>query len=461
MDTRNNFRSKSSIRITDKSIKKVEIKDIEKDLPKVQPYVRVYGYYPIIKKEKSAKDSKTLYKKNTVSSPSNVKTSSTDLKPSGSIKKLIKKDTNTESIRYEILKAKSDKLEIVRDLATYEYSMITALSVDKVSNKLTSLSSDIMNNFNTYQNYLKDFSSIYDQIASSQGYNEHDARPDGCFTETFEVKPCMHLSLLEEYKGVYDISGHKSLVYISSKLYTTHTIKCILGNRTMQTVAYKDLNAQVHKIGYKNTIEKWVLPYLHVNIKSDEYFLAFDQGCNPSFINLILKIKGNLELINFIIKDIGNDIKFEIYDTNIYLNVDKFELGLQEINELSIKSLKKLIQTNIFMHQNQLVWGKDPFIIKDNASKFLKNNFLSEAFDNYTRKVFSFKLGKLYKLEGYEYQKKRFIKLMTAKSSWTIQENSQEFKFIFSLQSLNFNKDHTTLSKSLELEHILNIILNT
>lgn len=448
-------RSKSSVKIINKRSEISEGTYME--TPKTQSYKRVYGHFPTVKRIKSTRDYKTIQSPSRVASMSKGKMGKSTVNLI-KIDKKTGKTSENEKIRYEILKAKSDKLELMRDLSTYEHNLYVGLGYSKKIEKFIKIGKGLEGKLWEYEEGNKKNLEILSGIdAVLKGFEKKsggDLQELGFF-EVFGVRPSeTPEKMLENYQGMHSISGISCCISITSKFSNTHMVKCLLlSGQVVELTIHKQFPNTL--LNFSSKVKEFILPSLYFLISRERYSLLFDKTHGKSFLAITLKLKGLSQTITLIINNLQDFFRCEIAQTKFSILIDKFDL---DCKDFSAENLLKQLKNHLFFNQNSLVWGDDPFNIRERSSKMLKDNFLSDAFNDYLRKVFEIKIavgGKTFKVEGFECQKKKHIKVISSKSTVILQENSQDFKFLFMLQHFSFGKAPKTLTNSLELREMI------
>ena len=467
------FRSKSSIKIGNKTpIRKNELGDFfDKEQTKVQSYMRVYGHIPTVRRFRSTRDSKPLASPAVLpSTPSNKNqnTSYISLTKPNRIR-YHEKIGESETLNYEILKAQSDKLELERDLSTYEFELLGSINFANTLKEMKGYSYSIVNMFSDYERHCDEITNLLQDINSNKKIlYENSLQRESSLAqiedfENFNIKVSNKLTLIEEYKGISTISGKKCLINIKSKLYESHHIKCLLpSGEYLQLNINKNLTEQVHKLGsYKKMIELYICPHLYIMKICDDINLFYDENYGVTFLAFLMKLKGAKNFATIIVRNLEDSYKIEIGGSNAFKIVDKFSLRVNNNFGGNANKIRLEIQKSLIFRYNSLLWGDNPFNTRENSSKFLKESFLSDAFNDYIRKIFSLKIsfqGKIFRIEGFECQKIKQVKFSSSKSTVSVGEDSKEFRLLFTLQCIDYYKNHKTLSKSLEMEYLLNSI---
>ncbi|OMJ84730.1 hypothetical protein SteCoe_14120 [Stentor coeruleus] len=462
-------RSKSSVKIINKSIRRQEIiESFDKDNIKNSKIKKVYGNLPSMKRFKSQRDPKIVsIQSNIPSTPLNnhVNINQVISRTEKKIKKFPERSGEKDKLVYEILKAQSDKLELSRDLSTFDYNFYLEFDLIRKFRSIKSEAFSMLKSISFYEKLVTNGEALQIKVVKTIEENESIKKSQDSLNciEIFPIKKSLTPNNVYNFEGMFNISGITCPGSITSQFYLKHTLKILYENsQYLHTVIEKKLVKIIHEknISYKQAVLEYIIPHLYIKHTGKVSTLHFDEACGLKYYAVSVKLKGAKQKFTLFVYFIKNSVIFEVIGTNISLNITRDEIGLFETS-VNIVELKKVIQKHLFWIQNGLVWGNCVFDIKETESNYLKDQYLAEAFNDYLQKSFSFKINfceRKLKIEGFECQKKKHIKIYTANSVITLQENSREYKLLFDLQSMDFYQLAKTLSKSLELKIILNSI---
>jgi hypothetical protein len=251
-------------------------------------------------------------------------------------------------------------------------------------------------------------------------------------------------------------------------MFYYHSISCLLPDdqklavkveKDISDVLTTDENIQKFEFGIKSR----VIPFLYLNSKESDLKLIFDECFLDNKVVFYLKILGISRKITLVIQEIEENFCFEIKNTKLSLFLEKLTLKTRTLDIETRKKLKDEVKKHLFVYKGRLVWGKHPFLMRENSSRLLDGDFLKQAFDTNLVKAFSLKFRNkncLIKVEGFELKNKKYLKMTKNRSTVTIYDDSFEFFLIFGLQSLNFYKNSVTLEASLEIKMVADMIFN-
>jgi hypothetical protein len=427
---------------------------------------RAYGKLQIRKKTKSTRDVK-LNEKTLQHSPANEKIDQVPkVQTEKNLQRFSRNLDEIKTISHLILKSKSDKLDLKRDLATYEFYFLQSWDFRSFMVKLEenykklSLGDELSLSMNKLSSEIK--------MICQNEFRGNRADVGSVFSEWFPVKLRKNEQVSQDFKGVVEISGVRCLVAVRSTMFYYHSISCLLPDdqklavkveKDISDVLTTDENIQKFEFGIKSR----VIPFLYLNSKESDLKLIFDECFLDNKVVFYLKILGISRKITLVIQEIEENFCFEIKNTKLSLFLEKLTLKTRTLDIETRKKLKDEVKKHLFVYKGRLVWGKHPFLMRENSSRLLDGDFLKQAFDTNLVKAFSLKFRNkncLIKVEGFELKNKKYLKMTKNRSTVTIYDDSFEFFLIFGLQSLNFYKNSVTLEASLEIKMVADMIFN-
>lgn len=384
------------------------------------------------------------------------------------VKNYVKK-SDPEAVFKEVIKAKSDILELKRDLATYELNFFRNLKIFNLNDDFFNAYCKICDGFSISQSREKtgmELSGQITNICKNKREPRYSTLNETVFIEELSVKKLKTKPEIQSFQGIVRVSSVRCVLSVRTSFYCNHFVTCLLPAGQVLTLNVKKriFEAKQDPVStYTKNIKEKILPFLHLNEDIHGLTLEFDEKYTKKFINFYIQIKGlNRKILLFVI-DSGINFIFTVKKTNFSLVLEKLTLETQNIYTENLGKLKEEISNHLFLRNNSLIWGKNPFEVRERSSKFLRNRFLVEAFDENIKKIFSVRVGfsgKIFKIEGYDTGKEKFLKVFGGKSIVRIGEYSDEFRLIFGLQHLCFFKNPVTLANSLEVRIVFERLFN-
>ena len=394
-------------------------------------------------------------------------------KSSKMVESNMKSSISANQIGYDITKAKSDLLELQRDLSLYEDSFSKTYKVNKIISSLSRNSqvlkatAEIFMQINTFENLP---SSINQALATNYLKKPKTNNTRIPCVETFSLMPAKIGKSIEKFTGIINLSGIRCLMTITSKLKRYHYISCLIHNQKL-TINF-DKNLKEIPDNYE-TFDQFaivaIIPYLWLKVSEGIFSLHLKKALEKNERFEILKIKGlglatvhltiSPQHLSIEISHIASIVVIELSHISSLLAIplESSEKLSENILTTHFSMLKSLLQDKvIFLSPNlNFIESGSTFDHKEKSSKFLNNDFLLNAFESYRKKLFTFHIrikGRNYKISGFANSE---IRISYQKSSILLSQHTKSLTFLHGLQSDSLLKYPKTLQKSLELQHLL------
>ncbi|CAG9331500.1 unnamed protein product [Blepharisma stoltei] len=387
--------------------------------------------------------------------------------------KLIKEDTVADQLKYNIKKAKSDKIELMRDIATYEsnFSAKTALS----------------SKFRTLAENCAMIKFLFEETKSSN--NAKLLLKENIENALDMLHSPDNSMILLNKKEKINIIKSKSFKFVDRKvshqifagIALVSLLSCIINIQlnknshdyliSMKIPSGQILSLYLNKnllVSRKSNIAKdQIIPHLWIKIDSHQYSLVYDPECSITFLSFVLSLKGDASNLNTVlIRETLLILKIQIIGTLFSIDIDKSLITDKSSIFLEHPhKIARILRSKIcFSRKNKsFIWIEDSsadhcFKFKELSSNFLDEKYLNQAFNDIkTGDFLMYKIrikGKLYTLEYYSQKGEESLKILFSKNSILLTKWSKEYNYLMSLQ---FESQFSicTLSKSLELEYFL------
>lgn len=458
------IRSKSAVKTLNQSIKVTEQDLNSKADIRQASVVRVYGKIKSRKRYNSNKNAKNLDKAvTTQQSPSVERVIDMGIKvqTEKKIQRYSKRIDDFKSAYHLIMKSKSDKLDLSRDLATYEYSLIEYMNFPELlKDLLTNWKKIKFFNDSNINDLSEDLTKKINSITSPHKPFA-PSQPPSVTIEKFEIKPRRPEVPTQSFKAIHEISSVLCTVSVISTYFSNHNISILLPQgQNLSLKLSKDISEYPDrdKFSFKLGLKHLIFPYLFIDSRDKNLQLVYNKDLLHNSCIFYIKLMGIPSAITLIIKDSQENFIFEVKNTKLSLTVEKLELETRDLKPENMKKLKNEIKSCLFLYKSKLVWGKHPFAMRENSSRLLSEEYLKLAFNTELMKMFSIKvkLGNSgFKVEGFQVRDSKYIKISSARSAVTIYDYSDEFYLIFALQGMSFHKNLATLEASLELKMVI------
>ena len=377
-----------------------------------------------------------------------------------------------KSLLYDIQKAKSDKLELVRDLATYEFnfSSHSKLSekcqfITQASNEFSELSV-VETSIHQQKLFMEKLKSGVSRLVNIEKNFSNKWVSAEVEIEHFYLKKSSAGNNLEEvYKGSVKVSGEVCLVRVKGDKWLEHIE---LDVKTLEGIHFKEfLNLKIStyetQTELSQLVKSKILSRLFLTLDQKRWKLSYDPNHGKTFLVLVCELRGcghcSLELTQ---KE--DNVTIKIVGEYEYLELPKdFLTEKDSVFAESTTKLKRVIQKYMCFLQKSysFVWLEtdDPsavFSEKECDSILLNEDYLKELFGIVTfvlAYTFEVKVDEvLFKVEVYDAKNQFKIAISWGSETQEVVRGSKYYKLIFGLQSLDIRHAKTTLENSLELK---------
>lgn len=361
---------------------------------------------------------------------------------------------------YEIQKARSDKLEIMRDLATYDYNFDRKYNLKPVLYRIKEIT-EVINDVQ----YHSTFCPVVDP-ADLGCYKALGASPE---TEDFSIKyQAPHKTKETLMQGSFIISNIPCIVNIcGTKWLENLEIRLITTSR--QVFQYS-LNFKTFTI-YK---DKKNLTEILNSMLSKFYFEIADKGRLSliyntlhfeKFIVAILAVRGYGKCSVMFTVD-NSRLNIHVLEQKEVLEVPMDVANVKSLKEITVSKLKKIVIDCVYYdkYTKEFYWQEEKnlntiYYSRESCSKYLNEEYLREALNNKSFKViykFDLVLGShVFFIEMHAFKDQIYLQARCESEIIEIPQESKYFKFLSDLQVINLFSSPSTLGKSLEIQVIV------
>jgi hypothetical protein len=379
----------------------------------------------------------------------------------------------------EIRKIKSDRIELVRDLATYDanFSIDNALPA-KLDNfkELTKSLPDIYSNLVSFAQseteILERMSSGLAQIHDLETEtSKYMPEKDGKYCEKYEVKLLSDVYKLKLiFKGVRKVSGKRCIISISSdSIISTIEVSLITQDRkgfkrfripsdssTLEAIRQNHLS--------NNQIASEIISHLYLIYYDNQLNLNYDDHCSVRFFALCLKLKGFSSERSVLLKqdeDSALIILTEPYIEKRVPNTHFFHNSTED--SFSLDRVSKHLSAHLRYSQELGIPSLD--WLSHESNSFKEKEKISKLLDDeYIRTQIAEEEFQVYRTFMKELHNKTIrIKLLKCKENLRIRlkyqdrvhelgQDSTDFKFMTSLQGAYLRDSPYTYINSLEFD---------
>jgi hypothetical protein len=393
--------------------------------------------------------------------------------------KLDRTNAQIKAVSYEIQKARSDRLELRRDLATYEYNFGSSIDLKPrlVSLKQESLNlPDVSDIVTKVDNEEKEMIKILKQsvmemqdIEVKYTQLENQVANPVPITESYSLRNTKDVEeLFNIYQGVDNISSQRCIVKIRGDLWLEKVeiaVETLQKQQFFLSLRLNITNSYVEPKDVKKIIKQRLIPRLYISANTKNFTLQYDPEHGKKYLCILVNIK-NWKLTSIYLSQKDNFIILSANNEVFNFKLDQGELDGIPLTFQSMKKLSKLIENKLcyIPEPNVFTWNSEnysnfPFRLKEEKSKLLDNKYLQEVFQ-LSQYVLASKL-KLRLMESkfvikvYKSKNRFKIFISAAEEVMEINSGTRIYNLLVDLQFKDISKASVTLLKSLELKLVL------
>lgn len=371
-------------------------------------------------------------------------------------------------LTYEIQKALSDKLELIRDIATYEYSFSKTCRVEAAVTQLHDWAKKLPD-----KGPDSEIAEITDKVQSSfsellwpktsQIAYVPETEDFGIKQETYSKTKLLLFRgsfVISDVPCILKISGTKWLEEVEIILHTLTGLTFTYFLKFNSSTIYQS-QEELFEVLNSNYISKLYLIISHNN----ELELMFDDSHSEKFkvINYFIRGFGKCSLMLTV--DVGQ-LNIQVLEQKEVLEVPKEILALETLKNLNIKEVKRIVNTHIYYDNRTkgFYWQDELdlatiFHKKENKSKMMNDEFLKETLSMKNFKIiysFFVLVGEIeFKVDMLVFKEQVKCKISTDVESIEIPQESRNFKALSEMQSIDILTNPSTLQKSLEIQVLI------
>lgn len=406
---------------------------------------------------------KTISKKNTgIKNISD--TSAKPIKTSDGLQVLQRK---CSELLYDIQKAMSDKLELTRDIATYEHEFKKNKREPEALTRISELTKsipDIDLEISEIDELLLSSFTKFLEITDSQ----HTYQPE---PEIFELK---HPAYSKVKSTLLNCSIKISDIPCIAHIYGTKWLEEL--EITITTISNKTFKKSLkHTILSLYSTKQELFKLVSTEILTKFYFVY-----NHSHNNLLLMHSpdhgSKFRVFSSYIRGYGkcslslsvnsNRLNIQVIEQKEVLEVPEEILKISKLEEVNMKAVKSIVHDFIYFdkYSKGFYWQNEKlpenvFSAKEANSNFLKEDYLKEILSMKSFKVISSFLVNIIELEFlvelHIFKQQFKIIIFYGRESIEIPQESKHFKFLIDLQWVNILLSPITLKNSLEIKMLI------
>lgn len=374
------------------------------------------------------------------------------------------------ALENDIYQGRSDKLELKRDLHTYEYEASKAVGLERRLEEIAATTETLPGFVAVAGEISARAHNLFDEIQSEFVELTKPAETDLRETLTRPLGLPLRIAdtshhLRTVYKGADKISGQTCIIHI-------------LGNKALMDLRVNALTPQkqqlslqlkqkaVSDVDTRRYLKTLILPYLFIKWnKHGQMDLALDRDVGKRIGSMLLRLQGSGRTTLLHMKEDAVEVSFTSPYTEAALLVPIEKITeAQSIFSLSYKQLKNILREKLMvMHgPERLVWVQDgskgvQFRSKEKTSKLMDTDYLSERLHDFVQILVAKEEisvdGHKYLLELYAHKAVEKLRITGRDHYEEISADSSLMKLVKNLQFSLCQNHIRTLLCSLELQH--------
>jgi hypothetical protein len=380
-----------------------------------------------------------------------------------------------DKIKHDIYLSKSDKLDLMRDLATYECYMGKKIKIAHSLAKIHSMSHSVPNINEELTQITQEVSNIRQVLRQGLG-KMHDLEQE--YAERMKQVRSEYENEIVEVRSyskpytfshlltcVRRLSGIYSIIKIcgDQPLENFHLDVQLASGHAFSTLVKIDLmGSGLDSSSVVSKIKEKLLPKLFLTLTQEQLMLHWDQSYGQDFITMIIELKGSPLYVNMLV------IRLE--DESVHLSISSPLSSLRiprgyitesgKIFELPSKILNKLLTTHLRynIHEHSLEWLSDSsqiFQSREKNSPLMDSEFIINSCG---MSLFQPSCSEIIKIGAEEVQveilsfKEMYkLRIIYNDSAFELSYDSPDLKILEELQFRDIRKNPVTFLRSIEL----------
>lgn len=383
-----------------------------------------------------------------------------------------------DKLTHTVQKAQSDKLELQRDLATYDHLLCEQSSVKTNISSLRSLAASFLDKnpntteFLTWEQIaLEDIAAGFQRIEAIGMSADPEPSEKSYEKEDFDLRELNNISHYRQlYRGVAVISNRHAVVTVKSNgLFRQLLISAVTLNGAVYRLTLKqDMMEQeslITKRQIHNAVKTDILPHLYFQMAGMDARLLFDPSCGVSFVSLIIAVKSKEARINLSAELVEDKSTVNLTTLLGEVTIPKKELtSKSSIFQSNHHQLATKLQKGLYLVDKELVWHPNTnlnllFHMKETTSLFFNDEYISERLQTV---VFMLQFAEKYvldsetfRIEFLSHKNTVQLRIVGAECVAEITSGSAELQFLLGLQAFDCKAARTTFLRSLELRSLV------
>jgi len=377
----------------------------------------------------------------------------------------------TEALREEICRAVSDRLDLYRDLASYEclFDRKTGLGerlgqIQRTAEGLPDVMVSLSYVSNTSESMLKTLQTDLNRLSAIKPHqqNQDKSRLKRVKIGLRDVNTRHYVT--NQYRGCVEISGIKTLVQISSDLTLDHFrvhAQTLDGFGFSMSFAYS-IGLEISPV---HSIKQKLLPFLHIVSQNHHWSLHFDPVYGSAFRTVIAKPRGlDFPLCLVLVEDEDSvTIRSEDLDCFLSVPISAFT-ACESVFDMTAIEVKRLLEKQLFLRKEpvQMVWLEEAnalFAGKEKGSKLMDAEYLSEALGDFVLVLMAKDEvevdGVRFGVEIYAHRTVERLRIVQEDHAIEVEEGGRQLAFLKEMQFGLLHKQPKTVFRSLEMATVI------
>ena len=393
-------------------------------------------------------------------------------------RKLETAKTTLNKLAQTVQKAVSDKLELKRDLATYEVLFCRGSKADGSIRELKQraesfpVSDETQTEIIGWEKFaMEHISEGFQRVEKVETRPEVPSNLDLFEKSDFDLRLPSDISRYRQlYRGVCIISSLHSLVTVKSNglfrqlLISSATLQGFVHHLTVRQDMMERENLMT-KRQIHTAVKADILPHLYFQMESGGTHLMFDPACSVSFLSLMIVVKGREAPIHTSAELSEDQDSVHVSSLLGEVTIPRRELtNRQSIFQANQQQLATKLQQGLYYVDRTLVWQAEGrvnllFHLKEANSLLFNEEYVNERLQTVT---FTLLFSEKYQLDSFSYKIELLshkdtlkFRIVGADRTVEIAHNSVQMAFLTSMQGLDCRLAKATLLRSLELKTVV------
>jgi len=384
------------------------------------------------------------------------------------------KEKKLEYLQQEILRIKSDKLELTRDLATYEANLAENIQVFPRLAKINGVIGGLPESFKSFQKKQDQNGEFSELLAKSLKkinslYQSNLPEKTQFQKEDFGVRlenPLCKMKLL--LKCAYEVSGIPSIVVVHGNGFNNcFEISVQLASSHMLSVKTEHSLLIRPNQSLKSAVKEQLLSNLFLTLSQDEIILSWTNSYRKDFINLIVEMKGGVVKMIHITKK-NEQIVLQLFDPIYTLVLEESKFGCNVFS--NDKKVVRALRDHLYYSGDSqgIIWLDNPsdiFKLKEQKSPYLDQEYVRWSLGMIPfQKVWEYNIqfnNEVISVSVLSFKKMERMELRKGVDVVELQEDTPEFKLLRNLQFSKLREAPRTVLNSLELKALIRKLLIT